>query len=61
MVTHADTEPDGHPVQKHGRRQDFPAEDEERGDGPDMQQEENDAGQPVEFVTVGKDDWFGTH
>ena len=61
MVTHADAQTDGHPVQKRRYCQDAPAEHEERCNGSDVQQNQYDGGKPVELLTVGQDDRFSTH
>ena len=52
MVTHADAEADGHPVQKNGHGEDAPTEHEKRGNGSDVQQNQYDSGKPVELLAV---------
>src|SRR5450756_1158827 len=52
VVSHADTQPDGHPVQRHGDEEIGPAEGKQRGDSLNVEPDQNDAGQDAQFAVA---------
>jgi hypothetical protein len=53
VIAHADAKPDGDPVKKRGDQQVGPRELEQRRDGEDVEDDQHDAGQPVDLRIAG--------
>src|SRR5205085_1073957 len=50
VISHADSQASGKPPEKYGKRQSLPTEEEERGDGADVNQAEEKRDGPIQWL-----------